>query len=272
MHNPFAALSAAIPPVAMRVYVVVMFLLVVLGTLIDLVHKGSAKYFFKQRQNASFAATRAAGAGEVAGLVTHTVVVTVLAAGEFCGAWRTPHASAHDVRLHTLRRHHGSDGFRVSDCRGARAGDCARALVPRCRVDLHRRLLVLVAATGRCRGGRALAVAAGPRRPLHRLAARQRDLRAAVGLVADDRRSGVERGLLRSLSALQHGAVCLRAVVEVRPYVLQAGGGVSESASSRRTARAAICRPRPTFRRRSAASGVSRTTTEEHQRCLRLST
>jgi hypothetical protein len=88
MHNPFAALSAAIPPVAMQVYVVVMFLLVVCGTLIDLIHKGSAKYFFKHRQNASFAATRALGAGEVAGLVTHTVVITVLAAGEFCGMWR----------------------------------------------------------------------------------------------------------------------------------------------------------------------------------------
>jgi hypothetical protein len=88
MHNPFAALSAAIPPVAMQVYVVVMFLLVVLGTLVDLIHKGSAKYFFRHRQNASFAATRVVGAGEVAGLVTHTVVVTVLAAGEFCGAWR----------------------------------------------------------------------------------------------------------------------------------------------------------------------------------------
>ena len=88
MHNPFAALPAAIPPVAMQIYVVVMFLLVVVGTLFDLVHKGSAKYFFKHRQNASFAATRAVGAGEVAGLVAHTVVVTVLAAGEFCGMWR----------------------------------------------------------------------------------------------------------------------------------------------------------------------------------------
>ncbi|MFZ0499822.1 MAG: hypothetical protein WAM52_11875 [Steroidobacteraceae bacterium] len=88
MHNPFAALPAAIPPIAIQIYVVVMFLLVIFGTLIDLVHKGSAKYFFKQRQNASFAATRAVGAGEAAGLVAHTIVVTVLAAGEFCGAWR----------------------------------------------------------------------------------------------------------------------------------------------------------------------------------------
>lgn len=88
MHNPFAALPAAIPPIAMQIYVLVMLLLVVLGTMIDLAHKGSAKYFFKHRQDASFAATRAVGAGEAAALAAQTVVVTVLAAGEFCGVWR----------------------------------------------------------------------------------------------------------------------------------------------------------------------------------------
>jgi hypothetical protein len=88
MHNPFAALPAAIPPIAMQIYVVVMFLLVIFGTLFDLAHKGSAKYFFKHRQTASFAATRAVGPGEAAGLAAKTVVVTVLAAGEFCGVWR----------------------------------------------------------------------------------------------------------------------------------------------------------------------------------------
>jgi len=88
MHNPFAALPTAIPPIAMQIYVVVMFLLVVFGTLIDLAHKGSARYFFRHRQNASFGATRAVGAGEVVGLAAKTIVVTVLAAGEFCGALR----------------------------------------------------------------------------------------------------------------------------------------------------------------------------------------
>jgi hypothetical protein len=88
MHNPFAALSSAIPPLVMQIYVVVMLLLVICGTLFDLAHKGSAKYFFKHRQAASFAATRAVNPGEAAGLAVQTVVVTVLAAGEFCGMWR----------------------------------------------------------------------------------------------------------------------------------------------------------------------------------------
>jgi len=88
MHNPFAALSASVPPMAMQVYVAVMFLLVVGGTLIDLAHKGSAKYFFRRREIVSFGATRRVGAGEAAALAAETLVVTVLAAGEFCGVWR----------------------------------------------------------------------------------------------------------------------------------------------------------------------------------------
>lgn len=88
MHNPFAALPASIPSIAMQAYVAVMFLLVVCGTLFDLAHKGSARYFFQHRQAVSRGATRAVSAGEAAGFAAQTIVVTVLAAGEFCGIWR----------------------------------------------------------------------------------------------------------------------------------------------------------------------------------------
>lgn len=87
-HNPFAALPAAITPVAMQIYVGVMFLLVVCGTLIDLAHKGSARYFFQYRRIVNRGATRRVGAGEAVALAAQTVVVSVLAAGEFCSRWR----------------------------------------------------------------------------------------------------------------------------------------------------------------------------------------
>ena len=45
--NPFAELSASMPPAVMQTYVVVMIVLVAAGTLFDVVHKGSAKYFFE---------------------------------------------------------------------------------------------------------------------------------------------------------------------------------------------------------------------------------
>jgi predicted small integral membrane protein len=88
VHNPFAALPASIPPIAKQTYVAVMFLLVVCGTLFDLAHKGSARYFFKHRQAVSFGARRRVSTGEVAALAAETIAVSVLAAGEFCGALR----------------------------------------------------------------------------------------------------------------------------------------------------------------------------------------
>ena len=88
VHNPFAALPASIPPVAKQTYVVVMFLLVVGGTLFDLAHKGSASYFFKHRRAASFGARRRVSTGEATALAVETIVVSVLAAGEFCSMLR----------------------------------------------------------------------------------------------------------------------------------------------------------------------------------------
>ena len=44
--NPFADLSTSVPPVFMRAFVIVMALLVVVGTLFDIIHKQSARYFF----------------------------------------------------------------------------------------------------------------------------------------------------------------------------------------------------------------------------------
>ena len=44
--NPFAELAASVPPVVMQTFLVIMILLVIGGTLFDVIHKGSAKYFF----------------------------------------------------------------------------------------------------------------------------------------------------------------------------------------------------------------------------------
>ncbi|MDE2295973.1 MAG: adenylyl-sulfate reductase [Gammaproteobacteria bacterium] len=81
--NPFAALPAWITPAAMQVYVVVMFLAVVVGTVADMLHKKSATYFFKHRETVARRATREVTGGEKIAFAIHTVVVTGLAAGEF---------------------------------------------------------------------------------------------------------------------------------------------------------------------------------------------
>ena len=45
-YNPFAGLNGALPEIVMQIYVVAMVLAVIVGTLLDMAHKGSAKYFF----------------------------------------------------------------------------------------------------------------------------------------------------------------------------------------------------------------------------------
>lgn len=87
-YNPFAELSASIPPAVMQTYVVVMILLVAGGTLIDIIHKRSAKYFFDHWQKAKDEATRRVGGGEMVSLAIQTVAVDVLTSAEFCTARR----------------------------------------------------------------------------------------------------------------------------------------------------------------------------------------
>ena len=51
-YNPFADLSASISPGVMQGYVVLMVILVIVGTVLDMMHKQSAKYFFENARKA----------------------------------------------------------------------------------------------------------------------------------------------------------------------------------------------------------------------------
>jgi uncharacterized membrane protein YhdT len=86
--NPFAALSASIAPAVMQAYVVLMIVLVAAGTLFDIVHKGSAKYFFQNWRRSKARGAQQVGGGEVVSIALKTAVVDVLASGEFCNARR----------------------------------------------------------------------------------------------------------------------------------------------------------------------------------------
>ena len=86
--NPFAGLSASIPPAAMQSYVVLMIVLVAAGTLFEVVHKGSARYFFQNMRTSKAKRARALGGGELVSIAVQTAVVDVLASGEFCNPRR----------------------------------------------------------------------------------------------------------------------------------------------------------------------------------------
>ena len=84
-HNPFADL---LPAAIMQGYVVLMFLLVLGGTLLDVIHKKSAKYFFQASQKAEKSRKRSVGGGERASIAVKTAVNDVMLSAEFCNARR----------------------------------------------------------------------------------------------------------------------------------------------------------------------------------------
>ena len=86
--NPFAELSAFIQPAVIQTYVVIMIILVAGGTLFDVVHKKSAKYFFNNWRTAKSKGTQQVGGGEMVSLAIQTAVVEGLTSGEFCNAGR----------------------------------------------------------------------------------------------------------------------------------------------------------------------------------------
>ncbi len=86
--NPFAELSASVPPAVMQTYVVVMAVLVVAGTLFDVIHKRSARYFFDNWRNSRNKAKQQVGGGEMVSIAVQTAVVDVMTSGEFCNMRR----------------------------------------------------------------------------------------------------------------------------------------------------------------------------------------
>ena len=86
-NNAFASAAQSLPAGFLKWFLVVMFLAVVLGTLFDVVHKGSARYFFDNMRKSKGKGTQVGG-GELVSIAVQTAVVDVLASGEFCNTKR----------------------------------------------------------------------------------------------------------------------------------------------------------------------------------------
>ena len=87
-NNPYAELSAFMSPAIMKTYVIVMIVLVVAGTLFDVLHKKSARYFFDNWRSARSRGSKRVGGGEMVSLAAHTLCAEVLTSAEFCTARR----------------------------------------------------------------------------------------------------------------------------------------------------------------------------------------
>ena len=88
MNNPFSELSASISPTVMQGYVILMVLLVIGGTVLDMIHKKSAQYFFENAKKAKKSAKRTVGTGEKASIAIKVLANEVLTSGEFCNTKR----------------------------------------------------------------------------------------------------------------------------------------------------------------------------------------
>ncbi len=86
--NPFSDLAAFISPEVMQAYVVIMVLLVIGGTLLDVMHKKSAQYFFENAQKAKKAATRELSGAQKGTIALQTLTNEILTSSEFCNPRR----------------------------------------------------------------------------------------------------------------------------------------------------------------------------------------
>ncbi len=81
--NPFYELSMSISSSIMQGYVILMVVLVIGGTLLDMMHKQSARYFFENAKRAQKNAKRTLSGGEKVSFAMQTVVNEVLTSSEF---------------------------------------------------------------------------------------------------------------------------------------------------------------------------------------------
>jgi len=90
--NPFSILSESIPAIAMQTFVFVMVFLVVLGTLMDVIHKKNVKYFFENAKKAKKSAKKKLSTGEKTSVILKTVTSDIMTTSELgAGKRRVAH-------------------------------------------------------------------------------------------------------------------------------------------------------------------------------------
>jgi hypothetical protein len=102
--NPFATMTQLLSPLTMQIYIILMVVAVVAGTLFDVSHKGSAKFFAQRREK-----SRAAAKSRLDGTATFTLAVRTVAeaaiSGEFC---KWPRRASHLLMMYGFLLHVGT--------------------------------------------------------------------------------------------------------------------------------------------------------------------
>ena len=90
--NPFSILAETVSPIFMQSFVIVMAILVVAGTLIDIIHKKNVKYFFNNAKKAKLSDTKTLSTGEKISVISKTIVSDIATTSELgAGKRRAAH-------------------------------------------------------------------------------------------------------------------------------------------------------------------------------------
>ena len=90
--NPFSILAETVSPIFMQSFVIVMAILVVTGTLLDIIHKKNVKYFFNNAKKAKLSATKTLSTGEKISVISKTIVSDIATTSELgAGKRRAAH-------------------------------------------------------------------------------------------------------------------------------------------------------------------------------------
>jgi len=80
--NPFSILAETVSPIFMQLFVIVMTILVVVGTLVDIIHKKNVKYFFNNAKKAKLSATKTLSTGQKISVISKTIVSDIATTSE----------------------------------------------------------------------------------------------------------------------------------------------------------------------------------------------
>lgn len=94
--NPFAAVAEFWSPLAMKIYIFLLIAAVIIGTLFDVLHKGSGIYFAQRRDKSKARSRNQISGGEAFALAVATVVEAAVS-GEFD---KTPRRIAHLLTMY----------------------------------------------------------------------------------------------------------------------------------------------------------------------------
>ena len=82
ISNPFSILSESIPSLFMQLFVILMFVLIIVGTILDMIHKKNVKYFFQNARKAKLQAKKSLTVNEKTSIIAKTVASEILTTSE----------------------------------------------------------------------------------------------------------------------------------------------------------------------------------------------